>query len=108
MKYVMIPLMQRELDDFKDLVWNTHRIRKQRGNYLPDGIPNHIYSFPERYDMEQCGFTVKEEQLQDVADLSGIFETQEDYLDEETRLKFSQIINDPSKTPSQEYVKAYL
>ncbi|XP_066920717.1 uncharacterized protein [Clytia hemisphaerica] len=108
MKYVMIPLIQRELDEFKDLVWNTHRIRKQRGCYLPDGIPNHIYSFPEKYDMEKCGFQIKPEQLQEVAELSGILETPEDYLDLDTKLKFTQIIEDPSKIPSQEYVKAYL
>ena len=55
MMYVMIPIIQRELDEFKDLIWNTHRIRKQKGVYIPDGIPNHIFSFPEKYGMEECG-----------------------------------------------------
>lgn len=27
----------------------------QKDMPLPDRIPNHIYSFPEEYDMEECG-----------------------------------------------------
>ena len=55
MAYVMISMIQRELDEFKDIVWNPHRIRKQKETYMPDGIPNHIYAFPEEYGMKDCG-----------------------------------------------------
>ena len=51
----MVPIMQKEIDTFVHVVWNTHRIREQRNTYLPDGIPNHIYSFPEKYGLEECG-----------------------------------------------------
>ena len=51
----MIPLLQKELDEFKDIVWNTHRIRQQKGTLLPDGVPDHIYSFPEKYGLQECG-----------------------------------------------------
>jgi hypothetical protein len=40
--------MQRELDEFRHTIWNTHRIRAQR-------IPNHIYEFPDKYGMEKKG-----------------------------------------------------
>lgn len=53
--YVMIPIMQKEIDTFVDVVWNAHRIREQKNTYLPDGVPNHIYSFPEKYGLEECG-----------------------------------------------------
>ena len=53
--FVMIPLVQKELDIFRNTVWNTHRIRAQKDTVLPSGIPNHIYSFPEEYDLEDCG-----------------------------------------------------
>ena len=53
--YIMIPLIQREVDEFKETVWNTHRIRKQKDTHMPDGKPNHIYYFPEQYDLEECG-----------------------------------------------------
>ena len=51
----MIPLIQRELDEFKEVVWNTHRIRRQNNTFMPDGIPNHIYAFPKEYGLEECG-----------------------------------------------------
>ena len=53
--YLMIPIMQKELDLFKDTIWNTHQIRMQKDTCLPCGIPNHIYEFPEEYNLEECG-----------------------------------------------------
>ena len=53
--YLFVPLLQKELDVFKDTVWNTHRIRHQKDRYLPDGVPNHVYEFPEEYGLEECG-----------------------------------------------------
>ena len=53
--FVMIPVLQKELDAFKDSVWNYRRIRAQRNTVLPDGAPNHMYSFPCKYGLEGCG-----------------------------------------------------
>jgi hypothetical protein len=53
--YIMIPIIQKEIDTFVDVVWNSHRIREQKNSYLPDGVPNHIYSFAEKYGLEECG-----------------------------------------------------
>ena len=47
--------MQKELDLFKDTIWNTHPIRMQKDTCLPCGIPIYIYEFPEEYDLEECG-----------------------------------------------------
>ena len=55
MAYLFIQIITREVDIFKEVIWNTHRIRKQRDTLLPDGVPNHIYSFPEEYGLEECG-----------------------------------------------------
>jgi hypothetical protein len=55
LSFVMIPLVQKELHIFRETVWNTHRIRAQKDAVLPSGIPNHIYSFPEEYGLEECG-----------------------------------------------------
>jgi hypothetical protein len=52
--YLFIPMIQVELDTFRETVWNSHRIRQQRDTYLPDGAPNHIYTFPEEYGLEEC------------------------------------------------------
>lgn len=51
----MVPILQKEIDLFKDVVWNNHRIRFQNDTYLPDGVPNHIYDFPQEYGLEDCG-----------------------------------------------------
>lgn len=53
--FVMIPLLQKELDTFKDTIWNTHRIRQQKDTALPHGVPDHIYNFPGEYDLEESG-----------------------------------------------------
>ena len=48
-------LVQKEMDVFRETVWNSHRVRHQRDTQLPKGIPNHLYSFPEQYGAEDCG-----------------------------------------------------
>jgi hypothetical protein len=53
--FVLIPVLQKELNSFKDTVWNIHRIRQQKDTQLPNGVPNHIYEFPEEYGLEECG-----------------------------------------------------
>ena len=32
-----------------------HRIRQQRDTELPNGVPNHIYAFPEECGFADCG-----------------------------------------------------
>ena len=39
-----IPVIQREVDIFKDHVWNSHRISVQKDTQLPNGASNHISS----------------------------------------------------------------
>ena len=38
--FIMIPMLQKELDTFKDEVWNSHRILAQKDTLLPDGVSN--------------------------------------------------------------------
>ncbi|PFX13573.1 hypothetical protein AWC38_SpisGene22326, partial [Stylophora pistillata] len=100
--YVMVPIVQREVNTFVDVVWNCHRIREQRDTFLPDGVPNHIYSFPDEYGLEDCnssslntstyfeGLEVTEEQLEEVAELSEVLTSNDDYLSAEFRNKCEQ------------------
>ena len=53
--FIMVPPIQRTVDIFKDNVWNIHPIRDQKGVHLPSDAPNHIYNFPEEYNLLQCG-----------------------------------------------------
>ena len=52
--YILIPVIQKQLDSFAQTIWNSHRIRAQKETFLPDGVPDHIYNFPERYGLEDC------------------------------------------------------
>ena len=53
--FLLIPVSQKQLDVFRTVVRNSHRIRAQKNTVLPDGIPDHIYSFPNVYGLEECG-----------------------------------------------------
>lgn len=46
--YVYIPLLETELADLK-MAYNSHKIRKQKGKLRPDGCPDDMYRFPERF-----------------------------------------------------------
>ena len=48
LKYVFIPVLQRECNIFVNL-WNSHRIRAQKGLELPTGVPNHMFACPEKF-----------------------------------------------------------
>ena len=50
-----IPVIQREMDIFRETVWNSHRIRHQKDAQLPKGIPEHLFSFPEQYSAQDYG-----------------------------------------------------
>ena len=54
----MVPIIQKEIDAFVDAVWNNHCIWAQKDTFLPAGVPNHIYSFPDQYGLEKCGMAL--------------------------------------------------
>lgn len=104
-------------------MWNSHRIRAQKNTVLPDGIPDHIYNFPEEYGLQECGkhsmchyiffqqlikylmtvfgfrlfagLPVTEEQLKEVAQHSGVLEIDDDFIEHEFRIKCGSIIPMP-------------
>ena len=94
--YIFIPVIQRECDIFVDL-WNSHRIRNQQGLELPTGVPSHMYYFPERYGGERKGFDLTKEEIREVAELSGVLDEPDDYLDAELRREFQIFIPELEK-----------
>ena len=106
--FILIPVIQREIDIFKNIVWNNHRIRQQKDTELPSGIPNHIFDFPEEYGMKKCGIDINDDQLKEVADLSGVLEIADDYLENDVRKKYEEFIPDPSSLDNNEWVDAYI
>ena len=61
-------------------IGDCFRTRFQYTTELPAGVPEHIFHFPEQYGGEQCGIHITEEQLLEVAELSDVFEDNDDYL----------------------------
>ena len=59
--------------------------RKQKNKELPDGIPEHIYNFPQHYEATKCGIPISDEDLEEVAQLSNVLENTDDYLPAEFR-----------------------
>ena len=84
MAYVYVPIVQRELDDFREIVWNNSRGRKQPLKALPTGVPAHMHAFPETYGYQNYGIAVVENDFSDLAavdSLKDIFEGNvEDYI----------------------------
>ncbi|XP_028408204.1 uncharacterized protein LOC114530783 [Dendronephthya gigantea] len=105
---LMIPLMQKQLDIFKDTIWNTHRIQKQKDAELPAGIPNHMYGFPQEYEMEECGWVVSEEQLQEVGNESGVLDINDDFLEPEFRQACERVIPQPEDVAPKDIQNAFL
>ena len=85
MAFVYVPVVQKQLDIFRETIWNNHRGRKQRAKELPCGVPEHIYNFPGSYRAENCAYYVTDTQLHEVSNLSGVFTNNDDYLDQELR-----------------------
>lgn len=106
--FIMIPLLQRELDTFKDTIWNAHRIRPQKDAVLPCGIPDHIYSFPEEYGLEPCGLPVSEDQLREAAEESGVLNAKDDFLDPAVRMECERLIPNFNNIAAKDCREAYL
>ncbi|XP_074632936.1 uncharacterized protein LOC141891824 isoform X2 [Acropora palmata] len=63
--YTYLPLLEQELQELKQ-GYNSHKIRKQRGKLRPDGIPDDMYFFPERFGGEEQGFEPCDEDLLEI------------------------------------------
>jgi hypothetical protein len=105
---VYIPVIQKELDYFRMSVWNSHRIRKQRNKELPAGIPDHIYSCPEKYGGQKCGFNLTDEDLREVADLSEVLDGTNDYIHPDFRHECEQHIPNTDDIEPAQAANAFL
>ena len=90
--YIFIPIVQKELDDFRCTVWNHKRGRKQDGKILPTGIPDIIHENPEEYDAEDCGTAVTDDQLESVG-VEYSVDLDQCFIDKELYQRFAQVVN---------------
>ena len=105
--YVFLPVLQKELDDFKEM-WNCHRVRAQHGLQLPCGVPNHMYRCPEEYGGEEMGMAVTEDELVEVGVLANIESAPNHYLTPEDIALFSTYLQNPELLDVEDLEVAYL
>ena len=104
--YVFIPVLQRECDKFVN-IWNSHRIREQANMCLSTGVPDHLFNFPEQYGGQKMGIEITNDQLQEVAEVSGILETN-NFINKVLHQMCQQHLPHPENLPCSETMNAYL
>ena len=84
------------------------RICKQKHKELPVGIPDHIYTCPDKYGGTKCGINLTEEELREVAELSEVLHDTNDYLDHEFRYECERIIPNTDDIKADQAANAFL
>ena len=77
---------------------------------MPTGIPDHIFSFPEKYGGEQKGSAIPQDLLEEVANVSGVMDadiSNTHFLDERIRNFCHEVLPEPEKTKSKDVITAY-
>ena len=95
--HLFIPIVQRECDIFVKY-WNCHRIPGQDKLEIPAGVPDHIFSFPERYGGTNMGMPLRNDQLREVAEVSGVMDDEVlDFIDPRVKRECLQLLPNPEK-----------
>ena len=82
-------------------MWNSHRIREQAKLALPTGIPDHIFSVPDKYGGSEMGIPCPTDKLEEVAEVSGVLESIVDDMDPNLRTICQQNLLNPENIESQ-------
>ena len=105
--YVFIPIVQRECDIFVKY-WNCHRIRGQDKLEIPAAVPDHIFSFPEQYGGTNMRIPLSNDQLREVAEVSGVMDEDVlDFIDPRVKRECLQLLPKPEKVESKNAIEAF-
>ena len=104
--YVYIPIVQREIDLFVEL-WNNSRTRLQRNTLMPDGIPNVIHNCPEEYGMEDKGWPLTHDELAKAAEVSGVLDVADAYIDEDFQRECATHLDDVLSIQAKDAARKY-
>ncbi|CAB4009087.1 Hypothetical predicted protein, partial [Paramuricea clavata] len=106
--YVYVPIVQRECTNFVNY-WNSHRIRAQDKLEIPTGIPNHMFAFPENYGATNESIDLSDDDIQDVAEVSGVMDEEHivNFIDPDTKQQCVGLIPNPEKIEAKNAIEAY-
>ena len=106
--FMYIPVVQRELDIFRETVWNHSRGRKQQNKALPTGIPDYIYENPEAFDGVDFGITLTDAQVNKAAEQLGVLDDDHDFMDPDLRARCEEILPDVGQVDATDASEQYL
>ncbi|CAB4017237.1 Hypothetical predicted protein [Paramuricea clavata] len=100
--------MQQECTNFVNY-WNSHRIRAQDKLEIPTGIPNHMFAFPENYGATNESIDLSDDDIQDVAEGSGVMDEEHivNFIDPDTKQQCVGLIPNPEKIEAKNAIEAY-
>ena len=88
-----------------------HKIKSQCNLQLPNGVPTHMFYFPEQYGGTQNGIQVTSEMLQEAFTQSVLSidngSTAFNFMDEEFLRNCEHFLPDPIEIPSNEKIEAH-
>lgn len=102
-----IPVVQRECDTFCRM-WNSHRLSYQPGLELPTGIPDHMFSFPEKYGAEIKHINITHDSLIEVGSLAGLENAPSHYISEDELETFDEILPNPQNLECKDLADAFI
>ena len=113
MAYVYIPIVQNELDTFRNVIWNHSRGRKQRNKQLPTGIPEFMFDHPEECNLpgEEFGADIPQEVFTRVAEVERVAEflnEEFDYMDPDLRRFCEGALPDPAVHKAYDADRLYI
>ncbi|CAB4017791.1 Hypothetical predicted protein [Paramuricea clavata] len=85
------------------------RIRAQDKLESPAGIPNHIFAFPENYAATTESIDLSDDDIQDVAEVSGVMDEEHivNFIDQNTKQQCVGLIPNPEKIEANNAIEAY-
>ena len=104
--YVFIPVLQTESDKFLS-IWNSHRIREQANMFLTIEVPEQLFNFPGQYGGQKMGIEITNDQLQEVAEVSGVLDIGE-FINKALHKMCQQHLPHPENLAYSETMNAYL
>ena len=90
------------------LEFTSKKEREQKDLHLLNGIPDHIFSFPESYGGNKDGLQVNVDLPREVAEVSEVLQENQEFLNVTLSTKLRDLIAHPEELKPTETMNAFL